>query len=256
MSSPLLDNDEEIFTILAHPLRRKILRSIFEDGSITFTIMSKEWKTATGTLYHHLKTLNGYILQDDQNRYLLTDKGRELAAWFTRQETGKVTVKKIDSFTILSRPIFDFVDTQRMNFLIGLGIVLVVALLRSETTEIWLCGPFIDQDYHILKNIFAPFVLLGSYFLVLKLMGSKDPVAIIIGLGLALTPGFVFLIIYSYITLILSITAFFILSVLLQFWYLSIMTAVLIYYENLKIERSILINVIILYVLQLVSFYF
>ena len=88
-------SEDELFTILAHPIRRRILTYIFEYGFISFTTMSKEWKIATGTLYHHLKGLGTLIYQDEHSRYLLTEKGEQISAWFLRTESGKVKVEKI-----------------------------------------------------------------------------------------------------------------------------------------------------------------
>ena len=58
--------DDEIFIVLAHPLRRKILKAIFEGSKITFSILSVEWGLVTGTIYHHLKILSPMIRSEER----------------------------------------------------------------------------------------------------------------------------------------------------------------------------------------------
>lgn len=74
-----LGDDEQIdvFRVLSHPLRRKILRFIAEKGSASYKDLTKI-VPKPGALYHHLRLLGDLIYQDDRKLYRLTKKGERV----------------------------------------------------------------------------------------------------------------------------------------------------------------------------------
>lgn len=60
---------------MGHGLRRKIINIIGENKFTSFTYLKKELKVSTGTIYHHLDTLSHLIEQRDDKKYYLTELG-------------------------------------------------------------------------------------------------------------------------------------------------------------------------------------
>lgn len=60
--------------------RQKLLELIASRGPITIKELKQETGMSTGSLYHHLSKLNEYVTQDQQKRYLLSEKGHEFYA--------------------------------------------------------------------------------------------------------------------------------------------------------------------------------
>ena len=56
-------------------MRRKIINIIGENKFSSFTLLKKELKVSTGTIYHHLDTLSQLIEQKDDKKYYLTELG-------------------------------------------------------------------------------------------------------------------------------------------------------------------------------------
>ena len=67
----------DIFKVLSHPLRRRLLIYIAEKESASYKDLIKI-VSKPGALYHHLKLLGDLIYQDEQKLYHLTRKGRHV----------------------------------------------------------------------------------------------------------------------------------------------------------------------------------
>ena len=66
-----------VFEVLAHPVRRDILKllSYGEDGA-SYTDILGEFTLSTGRLNYHLKQMEGFIQKNDHLRYTLTPLGK------------------------------------------------------------------------------------------------------------------------------------------------------------------------------------
>ncbi|RLF16307.1 MAG: hypothetical protein DRJ66_03265 [Thermoprotei archaeon] len=81
--------DEELlkaYQVLAHPVRRGIIKFLGEKGKAGFTELQKHLKASTGTLYYNLEQLNGFVTQDRSRKYMLTEKGRGLYEILVKDE--------------------------------------------------------------------------------------------------------------------------------------------------------------------------
>lgn len=68
------DTYTSIFTALKHPVRRRILKMLYE-GPATYTEILNGLGTETGFLNYHLEGLQGLIRKDAENRYRLSEFG-------------------------------------------------------------------------------------------------------------------------------------------------------------------------------------
>ncbi|MFQ5969800.1 MAG: hypothetical protein ACE5J2_04830 [Nitrososphaerales archaeon] len=58
--------------------RQKMLEVIARKGPITIKDLKTETGMSAGSIYHHLSRMTEYVTQDEQKRYLLSQKGRDL----------------------------------------------------------------------------------------------------------------------------------------------------------------------------------
>lgn len=56
--------------------RQKLLEVIADKGPITIKELKQETGMSTGSLYHHISRLGEYLMQDQQKRYMLSERGR------------------------------------------------------------------------------------------------------------------------------------------------------------------------------------
>ncbi|TXT59281.1 MAG: conserved membrane protein of unknown function [Promethearchaeota archaeon] len=68
--------EESFYYALGHDLRRKILKIIGKNEYTSFTELKKKLKVSTGTIYHHLDTLEKLVTQKKNKKYYLTDLGQ------------------------------------------------------------------------------------------------------------------------------------------------------------------------------------
>jgi DNA-binding HxlR family transcriptional regulator len=68
---------ESLHKILKDQTRRKIVLSINEKGSLSYTeLMNTVAVSSTGTLNYHLKVLSELLTKDETGQYMLTEKGK------------------------------------------------------------------------------------------------------------------------------------------------------------------------------------
>ncbi len=248
-------DEDEIFSVLAHPIRRRILSTIFEFGYITFTTMSKDWGISTGTLYHHLKSLKHITYQNENNQYLLNDKGREITAWFLKTDTGKVTVNKIDSFTMFMNPLLDIIEKHSKRSIIICLTIIITGFYFSHLSNIIIIGPIIIQNnakYSIFINVLSLLFIIFSIHFVAYFSHRKTDY-LINGLLISVTPVYLVIIILSLLSINILSIVWIVLSILLQTFYLSVNIAITIR-NGSKIEQSIITHILILYMLLFFSF--
>ncbi|MCE7734944.1 MAG: helix-turn-helix transcriptional regulator [Candidatus Heimdallarchaeota archaeon] len=136
---PGIDEDV-LFTILAHPLRRKILKELHSNNTLSFTDMNS-WGIKPGTLYFHIKELNNMIVQNSDKKYTLTELGLEVCTWMLGKN-GRVTVTKIDAFTLFVQPFYpSFKDSVILKVI--LVMLSIFSTIFSSRIDAVILGPFI-----------------------------------------------------------------------------------------------------------------
>src|SRR5438105_603683 len=68
--------------IVDHPVRMKIIELLATRGAMSWKELSLELGTGTGSLYHHLDTLEKIVARDSSRKYVLTPLGQEVYARF------------------------------------------------------------------------------------------------------------------------------------------------------------------------------
>lgn len=84
-------NTDLVFSILGNPSKRKIIMFLGERGKASFSDLKKELRMSVGNLYYNIDNLTDFIERDEDKKYLLTERGRQLYAILTEEQ------KRIDS---------------------------------------------------------------------------------------------------------------------------------------------------------------
>lgn len=70
------DEVSRFFTMLGHPLRRRIIQYLGDHNYGGFTDLKAYLNVSTGTLYYQLDLLSDLVEQDEERKYRLNEKGR------------------------------------------------------------------------------------------------------------------------------------------------------------------------------------
>jgi DNA-binding transcriptional ArsR family regulator len=89
----MLDNSDEsltrVYNALANPIRRQIVQILKERGKAGFKELHDTLKISVGVLYHHLDSLEGFVAQGADQKYVLTEDGSAaINAFNTGEERG------------------------------------------------------------------------------------------------------------------------------------------------------------------------
>jgi len=90
-------NNEDKLNQLSHPMRRKILITIEQESNfgIGYNELLAELNLTSGTLYYHLKFLQGLIQQNNDKKYTLTSSGvQTLDSFFQHIQTGGISISQ------------------------------------------------------------------------------------------------------------------------------------------------------------------
>jgi len=66
-----------LYGIVSHPLRRRVVELLGDEGPTGFTQIKSRLNVRVGTLYYHFDMLAGLVAQDSQKRYVLTEAGKD-----------------------------------------------------------------------------------------------------------------------------------------------------------------------------------
>jgi DNA-binding transcriptional ArsR family regulator len=128
---------ESLHKILKDKTRRKILRLIKQKNSVSYTELSKETNSNTGTLNYHLKVLEDLLSKDDSGQYMLTEKGivaSNLIQKFTESEDLKknwgqkywakrLTVLSVTLFLVVAGYLTGYVNMLWLGILVSTFLV-------------------------------------------------------------------------------------------------------------------------------------
>ena len=163
---------DEIFNILSHPLRRKMLIEIYTNHFISYLKLSKEWKISDGSIYHHLTILNDYLDQNDDSQYILNEDGIQLCEKYLMDDERRHKITRINIFTVFTYNIFNFIEKRRNITLVIALITSVSGLLAAGYLNIIVTGPFILKAQENQQNLFLLNLLFNSILIAVLFASS------------------------------------------------------------------------------------
>ncbi|RLE89916.1 MAG: hypothetical protein DRJ49_01465 [Thermoprotei archaeon] len=279
MSIDTLTEEElyKIYSILANRVKRNIIKILGDRGKASATEMRKELKISVGALYYNLDDLVGYVAQDYDKKYKLTERGKIVYNILINERE-----RVMDLIATTPHPLFDrlkyIVETLFIPFLLLVKICrnfrlvvplsIVVMLLgilgmRIGNFELLLISPidnsrgvilaYLTSDVRILVSIIMSWLLVFMICEVGSLMMGSRTISseLISATMISLLPIFM----YPYINLMLArlhgtLLGHIILGIalrLLQLMSLCFLTAFIASYKKLRIAKSFIVSTIVFY---------
>ena len=270
-----IQGEENFYAALSHDLRRKIIKMIGDDDSTSFTKLKEVLQTSTGTIYHHLEVLKDLVYQKKNKKYYLTSLGTHAYRFLQQNidtiESTKITDEKIKSPFLKSvlnlTPKRLFLEDPRQSIfclLISIVCLALGAVLASLSGQITFILFF--QDAFLNPSDFDPGIqiVLGITFVVNYLVlfvlvelfcwlffaKKENSLKVMLNMGSIYFPIVIYLVIHyiffildmDYLTIIDNI-----LLILFQIWSLWLMTYNLSVNKYIKIERALIVTLIIHY---------
>jgi len=254
-----------------------MIEIIGNNGYASFTILKKELKVSTGTIYHHLDTLSQLIEQKSDKKYYLTDLGQ--LAYNSLKENITNISKEISSREFNS-PILKglmyltpkrFINTSKASSYIPLGISILTLVVGAVFCYLTNLFPFflLFSSFPSHQSLQAPLTnILGAIFFIVNYLvyffiveglirliykNKSNTKEFLSTFAFIFIPSNIFLIIH-YIFGVFSLNEIpsisimdNIIMILLQAWSLWILTYSIITYKQLKIENALILSLLLHY---------
>ena len=237
----MLDKSDEsltrVYNALANPIRRQIVQILKETGKAGFKELHDTLKISVGALYHHLDSLEGFVAQGADRKYVLTDDGRAaINAFSTGEERiianaakappGESRFGFFSRELLFGRTVFNYLSQEPLRSLPIAAMILALGGAISFMTNL---EPIL-LFYHRSGGDLS--LINGTAFAMLPLL---------------LVPGLI-LLVQPFSAVIQSATAFTILlQVGVQVWVVCLLSSAISISKGLKMERTALISLAVMY---------
>jgi hypothetical protein len=269
--------EESFYYALNHEMRRQMIKIIGTNGECSFTTFKRTLKTSTGTLYHHLDVLKDLVTQNENRRYILTPLGKHAFSSLVKNydtiESSNIDQQKDISRSLeklikllVPKKIFDMVDTKPLIGILLSSVILVLSFLfvyvgTIDSSFIF----FLPHEIEGFENIELVRLGLGFKFIAGVCLAAilsdilcrflfqkpENTKKFFIAYSICLYPMLVYLIIYNLFLLISPefVTNPFnkLIMFVFQFWSIWLLTYTLIKFKFIKLERSLIITLLIHY---------
>ncbi len=175
-----------IFSILSHPLRRRILLILSEKNECSFTDLMNSLKVDTGKLSFHIRSLSAFTEQTPTGRYQLNNSGHNAIKLIKELETwaGQANVSRRETELRLAS-----FKKRAFAFLIDAILMLGVAAITTvpDVLSILTGGTILTSQINVV--FFATLALLWGYSTLLEGFRGQTIGKIIAGLQVVRTDG-------------------------------------------------------------------
>jgi len=267
---------DRIVKVLDHPARKRIIELLGARGAMPWKDLAAELGMGTGALYYHLDTLEGIVARDSSKRYSLTKQGQEVYEYL-KANPEAVSIKGAPLNFKKSGRLRDYVET------IIAPRYLLVSLTASDRKSIlsllFLSGAFAaamlyTRDEALLLYLTpasSALVSVGSYLLSLGALILTSYLATVAifhdrpnllplaaSSSLSFLPVVIFSLVLSVISSSFSLSAnrniLTVALVIFQAWSATILAAGISVSSSVRIEKSIMASLIILYATMILVF--
>jgi DNA-binding transcriptional ArsR family regulator len=240
--------------LLRDPARRKIIELLGEQRKIGFKELRTSLGLGVGTVYYHLDMLSDFISQDKSRKYDLNDRGQLLYRSLREGSVpaalnaGEAMSHRLGRWLFMS-PVF--FRMTRLELFLPISIVVLSlgafgsALAKIEPVLFFYfpsSRPFESIALIFLFSWISLFFLaeILCYFLFRRTSGDLHLLA---GLSFSSLP----LAIFPYINMVIPAVASRYILLVFQVWTLLLISSALSFSKGLRLDRSIIISLIILY---------
>lgn len=254
MNAMSKDEASRYHTLLRDPARRKIIEILGEQGKSGFKELRSSLGLGVGTVYYHLDMLSDFLVQDKSRKYMLNDRGQLLYKSLREGSVpaalnvGEALSHRLGRWLFLS-PVF-FRMTRLEVFLPVSVAILALGAVGSALAQIEPLFFFYFPSTRSFESGVAMFFfywvglfLLADVLCHLLFKRAGGDLQLFVGLGFSSLPLSIFPYIY------MAIPAAFSRYVLLVFqvWTLLLISSALSFGKGLRLDRSILLSLAILY---------
>jgi DNA-binding PadR family transcriptional regulator len=260
-----------VYNALANPTKRQIVQILKERGKTGFKELHATLKISVGALYHNLDSLEGFVAQGPDRKYLLTDEGRAALNAYTSSEGGIIAnatqAPRVESrlglFSrelLFARTILNYLTQKPLRTLPLAAIILAFGGAISFVTNLEpILLFYLNPTQGIAKTWFLFLFPLG-WFITLAIADilcnlfyrrSGGELSLVNGtafamLPLLIVPGLIFLY-QPFAALIRSATALTILlQVAVQVWVVCLLSGAISASKGLSLKRSALVSLVVM----------
>jgi hypothetical protein len=260
--------------VIDHPIRSRIITLLGERGALGWKELSTELGVRTGALYHHLDTLEGLVERDPSKKYALTKAGRIVYAKTSQSHTidavkeAAMEIRQEGTARRLALAIFVprsmirvFTSSKSVAAIVSLAFAGALALL-SGIIGISPIIYYLRPNPSLLSTLggfsvsLAGLVALGYASAKIIFNSSVDILPLAASASLSYLPVFAFSILTRASTsatlFASSSTALTLCLVFFQAWSSSIFGAGLSVASGIRIERTLLVSLAVLYATMVV----
>ena len=254
-----------------------MIEIIGENGYSSFTILKKELKVSTGTIYHHLDTLSQLIEQKSDKKYYLTDLGQHaysslkenissLSKGISSKEFNSPILKGLMFLTpkglITTNKSSKYIPIAFSILILAIGVIFsylneyfpVFLLFGSYPEDTILQAPYsngLGAILFIVNFLIYYTIIEGIIRLIYKNMDNS--VQFFSTFALVFFPSCIYLVLHYFLELF-NLLEFSIIGIidnsimiLFQAWSLWILTYSIIVYKQLKIENALILSLLLHY---------
>lgn len=250
----LTEDASRYHTLLRDPSRRKIIETLGEQGRIGFKELRQSLGLGVGTVYYHLDMLSDFLTQDKSRKYMLNDRGRLLyrslreGSFSPALNVGEALSHRLGRWLFLS-PVF--MRTVRLELLPVSVLILSFGAVGSALAKIEPLFLFYFPSFRGFENIAIMFFfywiglfLLADFLIFVLFRRVGGDLQLFTGMGISALPLALFP--YVYMVVPYSVARYVLLA--LQVWTLLLVSSAFSFGKGLRLDRSIMVSLIILYV--------
>jgi hypothetical protein len=255
--------------VIDHPIRARIIDLLGEKGPLGWKELSTELGVKTGALYHHIDTLEGLVERDSSKKYSLTKSGRIVHSRTSESHTiaavqkAALEMRREGAGRRLAVSIF--VPRTLLSYLTSstnsAALVATTTIVALAVVSVWAgisprlyflrLGPGLISTLGGLTASLVVLMVLGSVLTKLAFKSEVDHTSLAAGASISFLPVFA----VSILTLIPQTTPFVasssivytLLLVFFQTWSSTILAAGLSVASGVRIERTLVVSILILY---------
>jgi len=248
------DEVSRYYTLLRDPARRKIVEILGEQGKCGFKELRYSLGLGVGTVYYHLDMLSDFVVQDKNRKYMLNDRGQLLykslreGSMPTALNMGEALSHKVGRWVFLS-PVY--ARLTRLEFSLPLAFaILLVGAIGSAYAQIEPVFLFYFPSVRSFESIALMFFFYWvGLFIVADVLCTVvfhrigGDLQLFADLGFSALPLTVFSYVYTLIPIAVSryvLLAF-------QIWTLLLISSAISFAKGLRLDRSIIISLLIIY---------
>jgi len=254
MNTMSKDETSRYHTLLRDPARRKIVEMLGEQSKIGFKDLRSTLGLGVGTIYYHLDMLSDFVVQDKSRKYMLNDRGQLLYKSLKEGsipaalDAGEALSHRLGRWLFLS-PVF-FRMTRLEVFLPVSVVILSLGAVGSALAKI---EPVFFFYFPSNRSFESGVVMFFFYWVGLFLLAdvlchvlfkrTGGDLQLFTGLSFSSLP----LAIFPYVYMMIPATLSRYVLLVFQVWTLLLIASALSVGKGLRLDRSILLDLVIIY---------